>query len=100
VSPVPALPHGGTFDPAFARSFSYTFVYNATGWPGAVVRCGTSPEGLPIGVQLLARPFREDVALAAALHLERTLGGWAPPPMVSPARAALQGPSRRCSGAT
>jgi amidase len=88
VSPVPALPHGGTFDPAFARSFSYTFVYNATGWPGAVVRCGTSPEGLPIGLQLLSRPFREDIALAAALHLELTLGGWAPPPMVSPAKAA------------
>ena len=30
--------------------FNYTYVYNVLGWPAAVVRCGTSPEGLPIGV--------------------------------------------------
>jgi amidase len=43
------------------------------------VRCGTSAEGLPIGVQLVAAPWREDVALAGALALERDLGGWRPP---------------------
>jgi amidase len=43
------------------------------------VRCGTSPEGLPIGVQLVARPWRDDVALAAALHLEREFGGFRAP---------------------
>jgi Asp-tRNA(Asn)/Glu-tRNA(Gln) amidotransferase A subunit family amidase len=50
-----------------------------SGWPGAVVRGGTSPEGLPIGVQVVARPWREDVALAVVRHLEATLGGWQPP---------------------
>jgi amidase len=86
VSSAPAVPHGGTFAEGFAGAFSYTFNYNATGWPGAVVRCGTSPEGLPIGVQVLSRPFREDIVLAAALHLERALGGWQPPPMVAATR--------------
>lgn len=39
-------------------------------------RCGRSPEVLPIDVQLVARPWRDDLALAAALRLEQELGGW------------------------
>jgi Asp-tRNA(Asn)/Glu-tRNA(Gln) amidotransferase A subunit family amidase len=41
----------------------------------AVVRCGVSVEGLPIEVQLVSRPYREDIVLAAALLLESALGG-------------------------
>jgi amidase len=52
------------------RGFSYTMTYNMCGWPAAVVRCGTSREGLPIGVQIAANPWREDVALAIARVLE------------------------------
>jgi amidase len=44
-----------------------------------VVRCGTSADGLPIGVQVVARPWREDVALAAAHYLEVMFGGWERP---------------------
>jgi len=72
-----ALPHGAGWENLPA--FRYTSHYNLTGWPGAVVRCGTSPEGLPIGVQVVARPWREDVALAAAGHLEAEMGGWRRP---------------------
>lgn len=61
-------------------AFSYTMAHNLTGWPGAVVRCGTSPEGLPIGVQIVARPWREDVALAVSEYLETVMGGWKRPP--------------------
>ncbi|MEL4304693.1 amidase [Methanococcoides sp. LMO-2] len=73
----PAMPHGTTFENFSA--FSYTMTYNLTGWPGAVVRAGTSPEGLPIGVQVVARPWREDVALAVAQYIEKAMGGWQPP---------------------
>jgi amidase len=72
----PAPPHGTTMSIP-----SYTGVYNLTGWPGAVVRGGTSPEGLPIGVQIVARPWHEDVALAVAQYLEEALGGWQRPPL-------------------
>ncbi len=48
-------------------------IYNTTGWPGVVVRVGTSSEGLPIGIQVVFRPWREDVALAA-LRLSARLG--------------------------
>jgi amidase len=73
---VPALPHGTSW--ANVTAFSYTMAYNLTGWPGAVVRAGTSPEGLPIGVQIVARPWREDVVLALARHVETAMGGWQP----------------------
>ncbi len=57
----------------------YCLPYSLTGYPCAVVRAGTSPEGLPIGVQVVARPWREDIALAAAGRIESALGGWKPP---------------------
>lgn len=72
-----ALPHGS--ERTSVPCFTYTMTWNLTGWPGAVVRAGTSAEGLPVGVQLVARPWREDVALAAAALVERGLGGFQPP---------------------
>jgi amidase len=45
------------------------------------VRAGTSPEGLPIGVQVVARPWRDEVALAAALRIEAEMGGWQRSPL-------------------
>jgi amidase len=73
LSPVasqPAVPHGTSIDDEVFRGFSYTMTYNLTGWPAAVVRCGKSKAGLPIGVQIAANPWREDVALAIARVLE------------------------------
>jgi amidase len=59
---------------------SYTFPYNLAGFPAAVVRAGTSSLGLPIGVQIVGRPWEEHVVLAAAHFLETALGGWKPVP--------------------
>lgn len=60
----------------------YTGVFNSTGWPVVVVRCGSSSEGgLPIGVQVVAAPWREDICLAVASYLESQSGGWQPPPI-------------------
>jgi amidase len=71
----PAIAH----DAPEGLDFSYLSPYNLTGWPVVVVRCGTSSEGLPIDVQVVARPWREDVAFALALRIEQELGGWQPP---------------------
>ena len=79
VRPWPALPHGESLTPESSPANSYTSVFNTTGWPGAVVRVGTSPEGLPIAVQVVARPWREDVAVALATVLESALGGYQRP---------------------
>jgi len=60
----------------------YTSIYNLTGWPAAVVRAGTAKtEGLPIGIQVIARPFREDVVFAVAAKIEAATGGWQKPPI-------------------
>jgi amidase len=77
LSPVaaqPAVPHGTSIDETVFPGFSYTMTHNLTGWPAAVVRCGTSHTGLPIGVQIAAAPWREDVALQLAQTLESLLG--------------------------
>jgi amidase len=79
VAPYPALPHGTSFEEQNRRGLGYAQMHNLTGWPSATVRVGTSPEGLPLGVQVAARPWREDVALALVSHLERTFGGWKKP---------------------
>ena len=66
-------------DPKNMKAFTYTAAYNLTGWPAAVVRCGTSDDGMPIGVQVVGRPWREDVCLAIAKQLETIFGGWKKP---------------------
>jgi amidase len=68
--------------PRDALRWSYTGAFNSTGWPVVVVRCGTSADGkLPIGVQVVAQPWREDICLAVARHLEGKSGGWQRPPI-------------------
>lgn len=71
---LPATRHG-----AAGGRIPYTLPYSLTGWPAAVVRAGTSAEGLPIGVQVVARPWRDDVAIAVAHAIEQGAGGWRPP---------------------
>ena len=81
VNPRPALSNEPLDEFERFHLFSYTQVFNLTGWPAATVRCGTSPEGLPIGVQVAGRPWREDTVLAVASFLEEKFGGWQPSPL-------------------
>ncbi len=71
ICPVTAHPaplHGD----GIASAFSYTQIYSLTGWPCVVVCCGKS-DGLPIGLQIIAHPWREDVAICVARQLEKAL---------------------------
>lgn len=61
----------GTF-----RAFSYCQSFNVFDLPVAVVPAGRTTEGLPIGVQIVGRPFAEESVLAAAAIVEKALGGW------------------------
>jgi amidase len=63
-------------------AFSYTMTHNLTGWPASVVRVATSPEEMPIGVQIAASPWREDIAISVAQRLETEFGGWEPPKII------------------
>jgi amidase len=53
--------------------------FNVAGLPAAVISCGETAAGLPIVVQVVARPWRKDIALAIAARLEREFGGWRAP---------------------
>ena len=85
VASVPAFEHGRREWRIAGRAvgypgiFTYTQLYSLTGNPAVVVRAGSSPEGLPIGVQCIARPFEDASALAAADQIERRMGPGAPP---------------------
>jgi amidase len=74
-----APPLGTAGTAARPPGFTYTHPFNLTGWPVVVVRVGTGEGGLPIGIQVVAGPWRDDVALAAARVVERELGGPALP---------------------
>lgn len=74
----PVAPHAAV-PPGAEISWRYTTPHSLTGWPCAVVRAGSSGP-LPIGVQVVAGPWQDHAALAAAAVIERALGGWQPPP--------------------
>ena len=75
------IKRSGAIDPT-----GYTTPFSLAGWPAATVRAGTSPAGLPLGVQLAAPPWHDHVALAAAAAVERALGGFRAPPPAPAAR--------------
>jgi Asp-tRNA(Asn)/Glu-tRNA(Gln) amidotransferase A subunit family amidase len=52
---------------------------NLAGFPGAAVPMNFSPEGLPIGVQVIGRPWEEELVLAVAEAFERGRGEWRRP---------------------
>lgn len=83
LSPVcatPAVPHGASIEDRTFRGFSYTMTYNVLGWPAVAVPYGRSASGLPIGVQIACRPWREDLALALARQLEAPAAPLSVPP--------------------
>jgi Asp-tRNA(Asn)/Glu-tRNA(Gln) amidotransferase A subunit family amidase len=54
--------------------------WNLLGLPAMTVPFGMSAEGLPIGVQLIGRPYEEELILQVAVRLEEARGPFAGPP--------------------
>ncbi len=80
----PARPHGAVVAMDYDH-WSPVTVYNLLGWPCGVVRSGSGAAGnLPVGVQVVAAPWREDIVLAVLEEIERTGGGYRPPDIASP----------------
>ena len=55
-------------------SDSYTIPANLAGLPAVSIPCGTDAKGLPIGMQLIAPAYREDLLFRAALAWEELSG--------------------------
>jgi aspartyl-tRNA(Asn)/glutamyl-tRNA(Gln) amidotransferase subunit A len=62
----------GKPESVLAASWRFTYPYNLTGLPAISVPCGFDRDGLPIGLQLAARPFDEMTVLRVAHAYERS----------------------------
>jgi Asp-tRNA(Asn)/Glu-tRNA(Gln) amidotransferase A subunit family amidase len=86
VASIPAFRHGEREwivdgkPVAYLDAVRHTQWFNALAAPAAVVPVGRSPEGLPIGVQIVARPFEDETALGIA-EIVDTAFGYRPPAM-------------------
>ena len=82
VSTSPAFRHGqGNYHPGtgYRDTMRFSQWLNLTGFPGASVPVGVLNEGLPIGVQVIGRPFEDELILAVAEAIEQARGPWLPP---------------------
>lgn len=70
----PGIDVDGVFDD-LAPKETFTALFNATGQPAISLPLGRSRDGLPIGIQLVARFGREDLLLAAARQIEEEVEG-------------------------
>jgi len=83
VSTSPAFRHGqGNYLPGvgYRDTMRFSQWLNLTGFPGVSVPAGVSKEGLPIGVQVVGRPFEDELVLAVAEAIEQGRGPWPAPP--------------------
>ena len=74
VTPTPAFKLGEKSEDPLQMYLSdiYTISVNLAGLPAIAVPCGFSKAGLPIGVQLIGRPFEEETLLRAAHAYEQS----------------------------
>ena len=77
----------------YFQAMSYTQWFNVLGNPCVVVPAAQSKEGLPIGVQIVARPWEEHVAIGVAKYVERFFG-WKQPPLTSARALSIGGHSQ------
>ncbi|MEJ7578025.1 MAG: amidase [Pyrinomonadaceae bacterium] len=61
------------------RAFSPSQAFNVFGLPVIVVPVLRDSGGLPVGVQLVGRPYDEKLLFRAARVVEEAFGGWQPP---------------------
>jgi Asp-tRNA(Asn)/Glu-tRNA(Gln) amidotransferase A subunit family amidase len=66
---------------SYLKAMAYSQWFNLLGNPAAVVPVGRSPEGLPIAVQVVGRPWEEEAVLAVAAKIEQASGGFRRPPI-------------------
>jgi Asp-tRNA(Asn)/Glu-tRNA(Gln) amidotransferase A subunit family amidase len=87
VCSIPAFPHGDGGWGAnhvvdYLRTMTYCQHYNLLGNPAVTVPVGQSPEGLPIGVQIIGRPYKDNTVLEIAKVLNEQFK-WREPPLAA-----------------
>jgi Asp-tRNA(Asn)/Glu-tRNA(Gln) amidotransferase A subunit family amidase len=82
VSAGPAFRHGAggyQVKDGYRESMRHSQWLNVVGFPGVSVPMGKSAEGLPIGVQVIGRPYEDELVLDVAERLEEARGAWQAP---------------------
>ena len=59
----------------FADAMRFTLPYNVAGLPTLTLRCGHTAQGMPLALQLVARPFEEELLLRAG-HAYESATEW------------------------
>lgn len=77
VTPTPAFKLGEKIDDPLQMYLSdiYTISVNLAGVPAISLPCGFSKAGLPIGLQIIGRPFEEETVIRAA-HAYEQITNW------------------------
>ncbi len=68
------VPRDGSFGDQWFNWSPYTWPFNVTGQPGASIPVGLASDGLPIGLQIIGPPQREDLVLRVAKGVEMLSG--------------------------
>jgi len=89
VATVPAFTHrpfgkpirvDGLSVPYLLACGAYTMIFNLTGHPVVVIPVGQSQDGLPIGIQLVGKRWRDVELLIIAEQLSEVIAAFQPPP--------------------
>jgi Asp-tRNA(Asn)/Glu-tRNA(Gln) amidotransferase A subunit family amidase len=83
ISSASAFRHGeGNYAPGtgYRDTMRFSQWLNLTGFPGGSLPVALSNEGLPIGVQVIGRPFEDEMVLSVAEAIEQSRGPWEVPP--------------------
>ena len=84
-----AFPHAKTGKPVLVDNKQvdylhacggHTSLFNLSGHPALVIPSGKSADGLPLGIQLVAARWQDEMLLNAAIQFEPVIGGFQPPP--------------------
>ncbi len=86
---IPAFKHGerrhaiGEASIGQFAAMALATTWNLLGFPALVLPCGRTGEGLPVGVQIVGRPFEDELVLEAGERLEKERGAFPYPPETS-----------------
>ncbi len=87
VAAIPAFRHGERSWTIDGQRLDYLDAWRYSAWfnllqnPSVAVTAGATVDGLPIGVQVVARHWEERTALGVAGIIEHAIGGYRPPPL-------------------
>jgi amidase len=93
IMPTPAYPHDHSSqqearrvkidgkDYAYPDQLAWPGIATLPGLPATAIPLGLSPEGLPVGIQIVGPWLEDRTPLELAALIEREFGGFVPPPM-------------------